>query len=451
MTTEKLSSSLTPFDIEEPNQGPVFYSIRLNPGISVMNFVCSQIHYMIMIFAFGITDTLQPLILLDKSYYNADKDTAGTLIAFVLFIQLFIKISVSVFYGHLSDKIGRKPVLYLGAVSLLIGLLLAPLFTNVFPGFIIAKILVCNGCSALIILPFNADYVADESKGRAAGVTITLNAVGALGSNLFLKYLLYNNHTLGYCYWLSAFLIFPAFIANTFGLKGGSYYLLRTNQNQESLNGQKKEDKPMMENFREVVKIFKENGWLGIALVLQILGNADFYLAFTILALYVKSLFPAGTADMVSNIAVNNVQSFLFIPTLVNNVIYGYYIDKTNKVMNVIVLSLAGGTVGFVMTYFVDTPYDTILYLAAFIIGATMTGVYVASNYLCFTHYPKDKRGIMLGFTMLVGYVGYVLIATIGGYLFDHWRKNAPFMMYAALSIIALAWSLKIYKTKLAH
>jgi len=399
---------------------------------------------MIMIFAFGITDTLQPLILLDKSYYNADKDTAGTLIAFVLFIQLFVKISVSVFYGHLSDKIGRKPVLYLGAVSLLIGLLMAPLFSNVFPGFILAKIFVCNGCSALVILPFNADYVGDESKGKAAGVTITLNAVGALGSNLFLKSLLYANHSLGYCYWLSAFIIFPAFILNTFGLKGGEYYMMKKQ------DAEKKEEKPLMETFRETMKVFQENGWLSIALVLQILGNADFYLAFTILALYVKSLFPAGTEDVISNIAVNNVQTFLFIPTLVNNIIYGYYIDKTNKVMNVIVLSLAGGAIGFFMTYFVETPYDTTLYVAAVIMGATVTGVYVASNYLCFTHYPKEKRGIMLGFTVLVGYVGYVLIATVGGYLFDHWRKNAPFMMYAVLSIVALVWSIKIYKTKLA-
>ena len=426
-------------------------SILLNPGITTLNFVCSQINYMIMVFAFGITDTLQPLILLDKTYYNIDKNEAGTTLAIILFFQLLIKMSVSIIYGFASDKFGRKPVLYFGLFSLTIGLVLAPCFNEVFPGFLLAKLFVSNGCTAIAILPFNGDYVHDESKGRAAGVTVTLNAIGALLSNLFLKMLLIKGYTLQFCYWVSAAIIFVAFAVNTFGLKGGKYYMEKIGDENTKLISPQEAEETTLQKIKGALRLFKENGWLTIALVLQILGNSDFYLAFTVLTLYIKSMFPDGTEDRVSNLAVNNVQTVLFIPTLVSNVFYGYYIDRTNKVIHVIMVALIGGCAGFVMMALVSTPYDVLLFSAAGLSGASITGIYVSSNYLCFTYYPKDKRGLMLGMTLLVAYFGYVIIASGGGFLFDHWRKNAPFLMYAVISVIAFFWVWIIYSTKLSR
>lgn len=425
-------------------------SIRLNPGISTLNFVCSQINYMIMVFAFGITDTLQPLILLDKSYYNIDRNHAGGLLALILFFQLLIKMSVSIIYGFASDKFGRKPVLYFGLCSLTAGLILAPCFDEVFPGFMLAKLFVSNGCTAIAILPFNGDYIHDESKGKAAGVTVTLNAVGALLSNLFLKVLISKEYNLQFCYWVSAAIIFVAFAINTIGLKGGRYYLEK-HEDEGALIPQPESQETTSQRIKDALRLFRENGWLSIALILQILGNSDFYLAFTVLTLYIKSMFPEGTDDKVSNIAVNNVQTVLFIPTLVSNVFYGYYIDRTNKVINVIILALTGGAAGFLMMSLASSPYDFLLYAAAALSGASITGIYVSSNYLCFTHYPKDKRGLMLGITLLVAYFGYVIIASGGGFLFDHWRHNAPFLMYTAISVIALIWVWLIYTFRLSR
>ena len=152
---------------------------------------------MIMIFAFGMTDSLQPLILLDQEYYNIDESRSGTIMSYILLVQLAVKMLVTILYGFLIDKLGRKTMIYYGAINMLAGFIMAPLSKEVYPGFVAAKILISNGGSALVTIPLIADYTHDESKGKASGINIALTSIGAFLSNIFLKALLYAQFSLG--------------------------------------------------------------------------------------------------------------------------------------------------------------------------------------------------------------------------------------------------------------
>lgn len=418
----------------------VLNNIRLNPGISKHNYIASQLHYMIMVFAFGIADSLQPLILLHKDYYHIDKDRAGSIMSWILFLQLATKMVVTMPYGFLIDKLGRKAMVYYGALNIVAGFLIVPMCKSIYPGFIIAKILISNGSSALITIPLTADYIHDESKGRASGINITLTALGAAFSNVMLKIFFKLNLSLGTCYYMAGALTFILFMANSIGLKGGTYYLTsRANKTQ------RKSNESFSYRMQDATKTFFGNPYLKIALVLRIVGNADFYIAFTILSLYIKSLFPAGTDENAANLVLNHVQSFVFGPAFICNIIYGHYMDKSEKVVGTSAFALILGAIAFSMTSLVTRPDDILLNIAAILMGISVPGVYVVSTYLTIKHFPEDKRGMMMGVLNIVGYIGYVIIASGGGFLYDNWRKDGPFLLYSLLLLIALAFIVRIY------
>jgi MFS family permease len=432
------------FEVEAPPTY-VMKVIRLNPGITKQNFVCCIAHYMIMIFGFVVAGILQPLILLDKNYYNVDQDNVGTITSLVLVVQLVVKIIVSVPYGHLSDRFGRKTIIFYGALNYLISCLLVPVQTSIFPGLVLAKVLLANGTSALHCVPLLADYIADESKGRATAISAMFIGVAAILANIFLKVLFYADLTLGTCYVVIGIITFAGVMLNTLGLKGG-YYSPQKPQAAKDIanNGNFKE------NMTEAINVFKGNGWLMIALVLSILGSSDFFVFFTFLALYVKSMFPPGTEDAVSNIAVNNLQTLVMLPSFFCNLFYGYYLDKPNKAFHVSLFALGGGTFSFILISMSDTPYDWKLKFASVIMGSTIPGLLVIGNYLGFKNFPQNKRGIMIGFTGLAGYIGFFIIASGGGFLYDHWRKDAPFIICSVLLILALLVVLRIHKVMIA-
>lgn len=120
-------------------------------------------------------------------------------------------------------------MLIYGAFGLLSGFLITPSQNSIYPGFIIGKILESNGATALLALPFNADYVNDESKGKATGITITFSALGALLGNLILKILFNFDINLKNCYIISGVFFFTCIILYSFGIKSGFYFLENNN------------------------------------------------------------------------------------------------------------------------------------------------------------------------------------------------------------------------------
>jgi len=440
-------SKISAFEIEEPEKPSqyAFKFIKLNPGITQVNFVCCIIHMMIMIFGLASAGSIQPLILLDKKYYNISQEESGTITSLILVIQLVVKMIVSLPYGHYADKLGRKTVIYYGAINYLISCLLIPAQTSIFPGFILAKMLLANGLAALQTVPLLADYVADESKGIASGFAGMAFGVSAIFSNILLKILLYAEVQLGLIYVVIGVITFVILCVNTFGLKGGFYYLKEKKKNPEQQN-----QTSFKENLMEAFTIFKSNGWLIIALVLQIIGSSDFFIFLNFLTLYVKSLFPNEEDDTTANILVNNLQTMILIPMFFCNIFYGYFLDKKEKALKLSYFALVGGACSCLLVCFSKDPYQWTLTWAALLLGATIPGLLIITGYLNIKNFPADKRGIMIGFTSLVGNVGYFIISFGGGFLYDYWRKEAPFLICATLLTLSIVLITRVYQTKIA-
>ena len=422
---------------------PTYYLsiIRLNPGISSANFTCCLMYYMFMIFSFITPAQLQPLIILSPDYYNVSQNKAGTITSLVLIIQLIVKIAFSIPYGYLSDRLGRKIIIYYGATSFLIGCLLVPQLTTIFPGLIIAKVFTSNANVAMGTIPLIADYVADESKGRAVALSAMFIGLSALAGNLFIKALFYAELSLGTCYVITGFIVFVAMLLISFGLKGNDYYTERFTRNIE----ESRDEEPLWEKFKEVLEIFKANGWLQITLVLNMLGSSDFIVFLSFMALYVKSIIPSTVDDASANIIVNNLQTLVFIPLFFSNIAYGYFLDKKDRILGTALLALFGGAVSFILIAVSQDPHGWTIIVGALLLGTTIPGLFVISTSIAIKHYPADKRGIMIAFTGMIGYIGYFIIATGGGFLYDHWMKNGPFIVCTGLLGVAAVLVLVIY------
>jgi len=462
-TQDSLDNS--PLEIQDQPPTPnvtVLKVIRLNPNISVTNFWCCMFHSFFMILGGAFTNSLQPLILLDKNYYNISQDESGKIMSLILIVMLVVKLIVSIPYGHCTDKFGRKIMIQYAAINYLLSCLIVPLQTTVFPGLILAKILLANSMSAFHSVPLIADYIADESKGKAAGILATIAGISSILANVILQQLYKSGIPLGTCYLGAGIFTFLAVIFNSFGLKGGRYYISHKIHKPDTTDTS---FTSLKNNFKEALSIFKSNGWLLIALVLQITGGSDFFIFFSFMALYVKSLFlnqtETGipikaedqnfnrTTDQVSNVKVSDLNILVKLTAFVCNIIYAYLLDKKKTIIPVIYVALIGSALSFVLLSASKHPDDLSLEIAVSLFGATVPGLFLITNYLNIKNFPIEKRGIMISFSGFVGSIAHFIMASLGGFLYDNWRKDGPFLICALLLGVAMILIARIYFTKL--
>ena len=420
----------------------VFKSIRLNPGITQTNFVCSLLFSVISAFGMGGTAGLQLLILLDPSYYNVSQDNAGSINSMILIIQSLVGMATGIPYGHLVDTIGRKMLVVIGSFSFLAGCLLLPLQTSVFPGFVLAFILITNGSAAFSSLPLMADYVAEESRGKAFAIAGVILSFAILIPNLLVKGLLYADVSLGVCYYIFGIITFVGLLINNFGLRKGTYRLEKPEDAQKT---SQHSQQSFLDRMKEAYQIFKNNNWLKISLVIQALAASDFMILMSFLALYVKSLYPGEASATEGNTAVNNLQTLITLTMLVSMPFFGYILDKKNIFLQLCLLSLGGGITSLILFSLTTQPSSFTLYLGAFVFDSTLPGLGTILNLITFKHYPAEKRGIMVGFAQLVTNCSYFILAIGGGVLYDHWRTG-PFVVSAGLLAFTIVIILILFK-----
>jgi len=438
MSSEDLSCAK-----EESEAGVyAFKIIRLNQGVTERNFICSLVFSMMSILCTASATGLSPLILLDPEYYNVSQDHIGTLNSIILIVQSVVKMAAVIPYGHLSDKIGRRKVIVIGAISYIIGVIIVPIQTTIFPGFIVANILIANSAAALASVPLLADYIADESRGKASAISGVIIFMTSMIYFAFWQLFTYLGFSLGACYLIFGIGGFSGLLINNFGLQGGTFHL-RVQKSEAQPQGTT--EPPFFDRMKEAFYIFKENGWLKISLVLQILGSSDFGVLMSFIALFIKSLFPIGTPTADQTLAVGKLQMLTVVMMMVSNVACGYLLDKKNLIIPPCLVALGGGAFALVLISIATTPTALTLYLGCILFGLTVPGLFPITSLLNIRNYPADKRGVMNGFSQLVCNVSHLAIAGGGGLLYDNWQRNAPFLICAALLVLAVVLVLIIY------
>jgi len=106
-------------------------------------------------------------ILKSKDYYNVPEKQLSSEMATMNSISEIVNIVQSFFLGVIVDTLGRKEILIIGLFMLAGGLGFIPLFTSLYPWYLILRILIGLGISWTSNVPIVPDYVKPSSLGVA--------------------------------------------------------------------------------------------------------------------------------------------------------------------------------------------------------------------------------------------------------------------------------------------
>jgi len=287
-----------------------------------------------------------------------------------------------------------------------------------------------QGVIALQMLPLTADYVHDSTKGRAASLNYTLGFLGALIAALVFSTMNICGASIQEIYWVYGFfiLIFGTFLG--IGVKGGTEYYKKQVYNQRLEGG------PVGSSWTDVYHSFKNIPWLKVILLISVLGNADLYVMSTGIPVLVKGMMIDQDA---ANIQVGVYLVIFFILSFICTLFYGRLMDKLPHLTLLLPL-MAIATVGFYAIPFVSQANSILLYAFMIFEGATLPGVFAFGTFLGTLYSPANQRGRIGGIATSLGVIGAIAMFGGGGYLLDHWRTDAPFLIYAGLITLSTIW-----------
>ena len=441
--------------------------VILNPSISLVNYIFFNLYYLLIIFAYVSIDTLQPTLLTDPNYYNVSQEDLTSVNSTILVWDMGIKIIMAPFYGAFCDKIGRRPVVFIGIISMSIGLALLPVIGgsgSVFPLFVVARGIYANGAIACIVVPFLADYVDYETKGRAAGILVVLAGLGAVFSSSY-SLSLTQNFTIGQRFQYLAIIVFVAGMIVALGLKGGKYHknlyhdvkaeqakrdLLENNEldsdegspvNTEESTAE--EQKGVFHNISRGIKQAR-NPWIFIGYIVSFLSRGDTGILSFSLVIWSKHYY-ANTASEQNNAEIQAyilsgiAYSVLFLVAL----FFGFFGDKYSKFKSLLVVFVST-IIGLIMLVLSSGPHDALAFASMAFIGVGIAGYETFSLQLVNKYANARYRGSVNAMSSLLGVVGLVAVSIGGGYLMGV-NINASFYIFMGFSVLALLITIHLY------
>lgn len=156
-----------------------FAGMALAPGVSGFNMVTFYWACLTGILLSTFVPQLQPYLLTELLHIpESEQGVISGNLSFWGEVAIILLVG---FWGALSDRIGRRPVMAAGYVVMTVGIYLYPRAES-YGDLLLARLFFAAGVAAfsVMIVTLIADYVTDESRGKATGMLGFFNGIGAL-------------------------------------------------------------------------------------------------------------------------------------------------------------------------------------------------------------------------------------------------------------------------------
>jgi MFS family permease len=408
--------------------------IALAPGISRINAAT-------FMFASFITIGFMIFINIGNTYVlnenlGIPRQEQGGITGIFLVINEIALLLLMPLAGIMSDRIGRRPVMIFGLLTMAVGYTLYPLATSI-AELIVYRALFAAGVAAAtgMLGTITHDYPQESSRGKMIAVSSIMIILGSLFvADVFrrlpeyFKTLGFDGVTAGqYTFWIAAAAIALACVVLRIGLQGGT--------------PAHRKDRPA---FNVLVKSgfrHARNPRIALAYASAFVGRSDLVIlgSFTVLWGTVAGLSQGmDTAEAVRR------GTMLFILANLSALVWsypmGFIIDRCNRV-TAMAIGASLGAAGFTATWLVDDPLAPAAIPFFLLLGIGQMSCFAAAQALIGQEAPLKERGAVLGTFGLCGAAGIMLATGVGGWLFDAWIHAGPFVAvgFANAVIVLLA------------
>ncbi len=356
----------------------------------------------------------------------------GRISGMLNFWQEIVIIAVVAVVGPLSDKIGRKPLMVGGFAIMALGIALHPLATSV-STLLAFRCVFAVGVGAVIVMLVTllADYIANESRGKAAGLQGVMNGLGAVVAVFLLlriPALLQQQGSTAQeagssTYWMVAGLALLAAVSMAIGLKGGRpKAAAESHQSFRTLAA---------EGFRAA-----RDPRIALAYGASFIARGNLAIVGTFLALWGANY---GTAELGLSRSEALAKAGMLVGmaqgmALLGAPFFGLLADRVDRVRALAIALLVSG-IGYGSTFFVSDPFGGLMMACALFIGLGEVGCIITSGVLISEQSPEHNRGAIIGTFNLSGAIGILVASVAGGWLYDQWREPGPFVAFGLLAL----------------
>lgn len=385
------------------------------------NFGLLFLAVLIDLLGFGIIIPILPFLVQDV---NPERE--GVLLAMLLAVYSLAQFISAPYWGRLSDRIGRRPVILMGLLGSAISFTLFGL-VRTYAWYLISRVVA--GLFTGATLPTSRAYIADITPpeerakrygllGAAFGIGFTFGpAFGSLLSLDFFKISGLPDQA-------------PAsFFAALLALAN---FLLARSRLPESLQYRKEEDKKsgMWNQLQELNKLPQ----LSILLLVFGLTTLIFSSFETILPLF---------ANLVDHrIDETNIGYFFagigILIAVIQSSVVGPVVDRFGEEMT-IVIGIGLQVIGFLIMAFATNLIILATVILPLSFGTALLNP--AINAAISNRVPSDQQGSGLGINSSIGSLGRVLGPLYGGLLYDSIDPTAPFFISSGLLVLILLMS----------
>ncbi|MGK0498941.1 MAG: MFS family permease [Oceanicoccus sp.] len=423
-----------------PTGGNFLGFINTNEGVGFGNMLTFYVACFTGIMLAAFMPSLQPYIL--DEFLKIPKSEQGMVTGNLAFYGEMTIILTTGIWGALSDKIGRRPIMTGSYLLVALGMYLYPRSETYFD-LVIARIVFNAGIGAFscLIITLMADYVKDNSRGKASGLLGMANGLGAMISVLFLLQLPayfqgqgMNPIEAGFAtYHTAAITALIAAVMMWFGLK-----------KTEPIQHAGHDSDSILRLAKQGMVAAKDPG-IALAYGASFIARGNVALVGAFFTLWLKD-YGITEKEMTSADALAKAGMILGIAqavALVSAPFFGILTDRINRT-SALIITLVFSVIGYCGTYFVSDPFSVGMILCGAFIGMAEVGCIITSAVLISQQTPLRIRGSVMGFFNLSGGVGILISAVAGGWLFDNWLRQGPFVFMGAMAFVVLIWAIVV-------
>ncbi len=414
---------------------------HLSPGITRRHVVVMFAVNWISLILVPFVNFIQPLIF---QGLEVPPDQQGTLTANLGLLSDVIALCIMVFIGALSDRTGRRVIVMVGFLILIVGLGLYPRAEGIMQLYLFRGLLgVGMGVISTTMLTVIQDYPQDRSRGKYTGMNSLFSGLGvlvmAVGIMRLPEYFAGQGASQNEAV-ISTFMIcvgiglFGSMLAR-FGLYGG-------------LPDPDHRTSSMFSGISDAVAEARKNKKLMLSFLAAFAARGDLAVAGTYFALWFMHVGTGQGMDS-TEVATTSGQYFglLNLSIMLWAPIYGIIIDRVNRV-TAVTLGLATAAAGYFFMGFIDDPFNpAIIIPACILLGIGETSAVISCGSLVGQEAPPRIRGSIIGFYALCGTFGILSLSFLCGIIFDAISPTAPFIFMgvinACVAIMALVVRLR--------